>query len=384
MTTINEEQLEQFVHQAVGDMGAAISGLLLHLGDRLGLYRAMAGAGPLTSADLAERTGTAERYVREWLSNQAAGGYVSYDPDGQTYELPPEQAMVVADEDSPVFLGGAFESIAGCYSDHERFVDAFRTRRRHRLGRARPPAVRRHAAAVPAGLRRPPDVGVAAGARRRRGKLRDGVSVADVGCGLGASTIIMAQAFPRSTFVGFDYHEPSIEAARKAAVRGRRAPTGCGSRWRRRRTSRAPATTWCACSTACTTWATRSAPPGGSGRPSPTDGTAAGGRAVRRRPAGGQPDAGRTDLLRPVHGRLHAGVAGPGRRAGARARRPGSGRLTAVLHEAGLHPRPAGHGDAVQPHSGGPTIGVAPRSARAASPAARSSPPASTRVRAHW
>lgn len=127
MTAINEEKLEQFVGQAVGDMGAAISGLLLHLGDRLGLYKAMAGAGPVTSVELAERTGTTERYVREWLSNQAAGGYVDHDPEQDTFELGPEQAMVVADEDSPVFLGGAFEMIASCYSDHDEFVDAFRS-----------------------------------------------------------------------------------------------------------------------------------------------------------------------------------------------------------------------------------------------------------------
>ena len=100
---------------------------MLHLGDRLGLYKAMAGAGPITSASLAQRTGTAERYVREWLANQAAGGYVVYDPADGTYELPAEQAMVVADEDSPVFLGGAFETIASCYADHDMFVDAFRT-----------------------------------------------------------------------------------------------------------------------------------------------------------------------------------------------------------------------------------------------------------------
>ena len=107
---IDAARLEAFVGQAVVDMGAAISGLLLHIGDRLGLYKAMAGAGPITSASLAARTGTAERYVREWLGNQAAGGYVVYNPADGTFELPAEQAMVVADEDSPVILGGAFPS----------------------------------------------------------------------------------------------------------------------------------------------------------------------------------------------------------------------------------------------------------------------------------
>src|SRR6476660_7653812 len=104
IATIDEAKLEAFVGQAVGDLGAAISGLMLHLGDRLGLYRAMEGAGPLDPAELATRTGTAERYVREWLSNQAAGGYVSYDPRHGTFELDAEHALVLADETSPVFL----------------------------------------------------------------------------------------------------------------------------------------------------------------------------------------------------------------------------------------------------------------------------------------
>src|SRR5947209_11844407 len=123
---IDEARLEAFVGQAVTDMGAAISGLLLHIGDRLGLYKAMAGAGPITSATLAQRTRTTERYVREWLGNQAAGGYVVYNPADGTYELPAEQAMVVANEDSPVFLGGAFETIASCYAASDVCVDAFR------------------------------------------------------------------------------------------------------------------------------------------------------------------------------------------------------------------------------------------------------------------
>jgi hypothetical protein len=117
MTTIDktppdEAALEQFVHQAVGDLAAAISGLMLHLGDRLGLYRAMADAGPLTPAGLAARSGTHERYVREWLGNQTAGGYVTYHAENDTFELAAEQAFVLADETSPFFLGGAFETVA--------------------------------------------------------------------------------------------------------------------------------------------------------------------------------------------------------------------------------------------------------------------------------
>lgn len=223
MTTIDtpavdEARLEAFVGQAVTDMGAAISGLLLHIGDRLGLYKAMAGAGPITSIELARRTATAERYVREWLGNQAAGGYVVHDPAQCTYELPAEQAMVLANEESPVFLAGAFETIASCYADHDVFVDAFRSgagvgwhAHDERLFSGVVRLFRPGYAAYLVDAWLPALDGVV-------DKLRTGARVADVGCGRGASTIIMAQAFARSTFAGFDSHEPSIEVARAAAA----------------------------------------------------------------------------------------------------------------------------------------------------------------------
>jgi SAM-dependent methyltransferase len=215
---IDQARLEAFVGRAVTDMGAAISGLLLHIGDRLGLYKAMAGAGPVTAAALAARTGTAERYVREWLGNQAAGGYVTYDPADGTFELPAEQAMVVADEDSPVFLAGAFEVIASCYSDHGLFTDAFRT--------GAGVGWRQHDDRLFSGVLRFFRPGYAASLVSRWlpaldgvvDKLQAGASVADVGCGPGASAIIMAQAFGRSTFLGVDNHEISIIAAREAAA----------------------------------------------------------------------------------------------------------------------------------------------------------------------
>jgi SAM-dependent methyltransferase len=166
---------------------------------------------------MAKRTGTAERYVREWLANQAAGGYVVYDPTECTFELPFEHAMVLANEDSPVFLAGAFETIASCYADHEVFVDAFRTgagvgwdahdeRLYSGVVRLFRPGYAAHL--VDAWL--PALDGVV-------DKLRTGAKVADIGCGHGASTIIMAQAFEHSTFAGFDTHQPSILAARTAA-----------------------------------------------------------------------------------------------------------------------------------------------------------------------
>ena len=223
MTTIDtprldETALEQFVHQAVGDLAAAISGLMVHLGDRLGLYRAMAGSGPLTSTELAARTGTHERYVREWLGNQAAGGYVTYDSQKDAYELGAERALVLADETSPVFLGGAFETVASCYTDHAMFEQAFITGDGVGWGdhddRLYTGCLRLFRPGYEAHLVQtwlPALDGVV-------DKLGDGASVADIGCGYGASTLIMARAFEHSTFVGIDAHAPSIEEARAAAA----------------------------------------------------------------------------------------------------------------------------------------------------------------------
>src|ERR1700733_8365466 len=126
-TQIDEGKLEAFMGQAVVDMGAIISAPLFIIGEKLGLYKAMAGAGPLSSEEVAERAGAAERYVREWLRNQAAGGYVTYDPASDRYTLPDEQALALADEDSPFYILGAYELIASLYADEERIVEAFRS-----------------------------------------------------------------------------------------------------------------------------------------------------------------------------------------------------------------------------------------------------------------
>jgi len=215
--TIDEAKLEAFMGQAVTDMGAVISAPLFLIGEKLGLYRAMADAGPLSSGEVAERAGVAERSVREWLRNQAAGGYVTYDPDTDTYELPPEQAVALADEDSPFYLLGAYDLIASLFADEDKIREAFRTgegmgwhehdhRLFHGTERFFRPGYRGHL--VDAWI--PALEGV-------QEKLENGAEVADVGCGHGASTIIMAQAFPNSKFVGFDYHPESIERAREAA-----------------------------------------------------------------------------------------------------------------------------------------------------------------------
>jgi SAM-dependent methyltransferase len=217
-TDIDEAKLEAFMGRAVTDMGAIISAPLFVIGEKLGLYKAMAHAGPLTSAEIAERAGAAERYVREWLRNQAAGGYVEYDAESDRYELPDEHAMALADEDSPVYLLGVYDSIASIYADEDRILEAFRSgegmgwhehdprlfRGTERFFR---PGYRAHLVAewIPAleGVQE---------------KLEAGARVADVGCGHGASTVIMAEAFPNSEFVGFDYHDASVERAREAAA----------------------------------------------------------------------------------------------------------------------------------------------------------------------
>jgi SAM-dependent methyltransferase len=217
--SLDQAKLHEFVMRAVGEMGAAMNAALIVIGDKLGLYKAMSGAGPMTSAELAKKTGTAERYVREWLASQAAGGFVTYDAASGKYTLPPEQALALADETSPVFLPGFFEVVAACVKDEPKITDAFRSGKgvgwhEHDHGlfagteRFFRPNYRAHLIGewIPA-------------LEGTEAKLKAGAKVADVGCGLGTSTILMAQAYPKSTFVGFDYHDGSIKMAREAAAK---------------------------------------------------------------------------------------------------------------------------------------------------------------------
>jgi len=215
---INEAKLNSFMQQAVGELGAAMNAALVVTGEKLGLYKAMAGAGPLTSAQLAERTGTAERYVREWLAAQAAGGYVTYDATSGTFTLPEEQAFALAQEDSPAYLPGAFELLMAVLRDEPKITEAFRTGagvgwHEHDPGlfRGTERFFRPNYAANLITSWIPALDGVEA-------KLKSGAKVADVGCGHGSSTILLAQAYPQSKFVGYDYHPPSIENARKRAA----------------------------------------------------------------------------------------------------------------------------------------------------------------------
>ncbi|HEX7082514.1 MAG TPA: methyltransferase [Gaiellaceae bacterium] len=214
---LDVEKLHEFVFRAVGEVGATLNTALVVMGDRLGLYRALAGAGPVTPAELADRTDTSERYVREWLNAQAAGGYVEYDPDSGRYTLPPEQAVALTDEESPAYLPGFFQIALGSVHDSPRIADAARTG--EGIG------WHDHVHDVHEGCERFFRPGynanlVASWLPALDGvveKLQQGGSVADVGCGHGASTIVMAKAFPRSRFAGFDYHDGSIATARERA-----------------------------------------------------------------------------------------------------------------------------------------------------------------------
>jgi hypothetical protein len=215
---IDPAKLDAFLARAVGDLSAGYGGVMVSLGNRLGLYRAMAGAGPLSSGELASRAGCAERYVREWLNAQVAGGYVAYHAISDTYELTPEQAFVLANEDSPVFIPNAWAVPASMWFDEDKAVEAFRTGKGIPWGD--------HDGRL--------YCGVAAFYRNAyRGslvsewlpalegvieKLEAGAVVADVGCGYGHSTTLMAQAFPASRFHGFDTHPGSVAEARRLAA----------------------------------------------------------------------------------------------------------------------------------------------------------------------
>jgi SAM-dependent methyltransferase len=216
-TAIDGAKLEQFVFRAVEEVGATLNAALVVMGDKLGLYRAMAGAGGVTPVELARRTGVAERYVREWLNAQAAGGYVTYDPDGGTYTLPPEQAVAMTDESSPAYLPGFFQIALGSVIDSPRITESARTgegvgwhEHNHDVFDGCERFFRPGYNANLIGAWLPALDGVVE-------RLEAGALVADLGCGHGSSTILMAEAYPESTFVGTDYHAGSIDAARERA-----------------------------------------------------------------------------------------------------------------------------------------------------------------------
>jgi SAM-dependent methyltransferase len=214
---LDQDKLGALMERVIGDLSAGYGGAMVSLGDKLGLYAAMAGAGPLTPGEVATRAGCAERYVREWLNAQAAGGYVEYHPLSGTYELSPEQRAVLADADSPLFMAPAWDVPASMFVDEPATIDAFRSGRGVAWGDHDPRMYEGVARFYRNGYRAnlvPAWIPALDGVEDR---LRDGARVADVGCGFGHSTIVLAEAFPRSTFHGFDPHPASVTAARMHA-----------------------------------------------------------------------------------------------------------------------------------------------------------------------
>jgi 2-polyprenyl-3-methyl-5-hydroxy-6-metoxy-1,4-benzoquinol methylase len=214
---INEQRLNAFLGKAVGDLGAAIGAVLILLGDELGLYRELAKT-PLTAAELAERTGTNERYIREWLASQAAGGYAHYEASSGKYSLSEEQALCLANPNGPVDLAGAYAIVEDLFYVKKRARDKFRSGEGMEWGEHHPclfhGTERFFRASYNVNLL---DSWLPAldGVTQR---LSRGGRAADVGCGHGASTILMAKAFPKSEFIGIDYHEASIQTARTRAT----------------------------------------------------------------------------------------------------------------------------------------------------------------------
>jgi SAM-dependent methyltransferase len=214
---VDTDKLNAFMGKMVGDFGAAMNASLMLIGDKLGLYKALAEKGPMNSTELAKATGTAERYVREWLATQAASGYVDYDPERKTFSMQPEQALALANEESPVFLGAIGNLVAATFLDEPKISDAFKSGKGVGWNRRSECLFCGTARFFRTGYKHhlvqewlPALDGVVQ-------KLERGARVVDIGCGHGVSTRILAEAFPKSRFFGFDYHEGSIEAARLAA-----------------------------------------------------------------------------------------------------------------------------------------------------------------------
>src|SRR5271169_1029552 len=218
VSPLDMDKLNQFIGRFVTDLGAAVHTGMVVIGEKLGLYKALAD-GPMNSAELAAKTGTDERYLREWLASQAAGGYVTYDEKAGKFSLSEEQAFALANEDSPAYLPGAFQLALGSLAAVPRIADSFRT--------GAGMGWHEHDDGVFHGCEKFFRPGYAANLVSSwipalhdvKEKLEAGARVADVGCGKGASTVLMAKAFPNSQFFGFDYHDKSIEAARESAKR---------------------------------------------------------------------------------------------------------------------------------------------------------------------
>src|SRR3982075_2502796 len=220
---VNPDKLNSFMGKMLGEFGAALNASLMLIGDKLGLYKPLAAEGPMNSSELAQATGTNERYIREWLAAPAAAGYVEYDSASGEFSVGAEEALALADEDSPFFMGAVGNLVAATFLDEPKISDAFKTGKGVGWNRRSECLFCGTARFFRTGYKHhlvqewlPALDGVVE-------KLKRGAKVADVGCGHGVSTRLMAAAFPNSRFYGFDYYEGSIEAARQAATDARLA-----------------------------------------------------------------------------------------------------------------------------------------------------------------
>jgi len=217
---IDQNKIQQFMNKAIGDIAGSSTAMLVIIGGRLGLYRAMAQANsPVSVKELADKTGTIERLVREWLANQVASGYIEYDPSSRKYRLPPEHALALADENSPIYLQGIFKAIKSYFKDEEEFLKMFRGERTLSWMDHNPFMSEGFAEFFKSGY-----IGnlinswiPAVDNGNVLEKLKKGAKVADVGCGFGITTLMMAKTYPNSTFTGFDFHKESIEKAKESA-----------------------------------------------------------------------------------------------------------------------------------------------------------------------
>ena len=219
---IDQNKIQEFMNKAIGDIASSSSTMLIILGERLGFYKSMAQAnGPISSEELANKTGTVERLVREWLANQAASGYIEYDPSSRKYRLPPEHALALADENSPIYIHGIFKAIKSYFKDEEEFLKMFRGERTFSWMDHNPFMTEGFAEFFKAGY-----IGnlinswiPAVDNGKVLEKLQKGAKVADVGCGFGITTVMMAKSYTNSILYGFDSHKESIQRANELAKR---------------------------------------------------------------------------------------------------------------------------------------------------------------------
>ena len=217
--SIDNKKLEEFVMKAIGDLGSSLGSMMVILGDRLGLYRALSKFGPMTSEELALKTNTSERYIREWLASQAAANYLNYNADNKKFSLPIENGLVLADDESPAYLLGGYQVLRSIFKDEDKFVNMFKTGEGLRWGDHHHDLFEGTAKFFRPNYLSNLTQSWIPSLEGIEEKLKKGAKVADIGCGFGISTLIMARQYPNSFFYGYDNHIPSIEAAKANSKR---------------------------------------------------------------------------------------------------------------------------------------------------------------------